>query len=32
MKGLYPLIMESTDEMFDILFSEYVLYTPGMGA
>ncbi len=29
MKGLYALIREGTDEMFDILSLEYVFYTPG---
>ena len=32
MKDLYRIIREGTDEMFDILSSKYVFFTPGEGA
>jgi hypothetical protein len=31
MKELYHVIREQTDDMFDILSLEYVIYTPGRG-
>lgn len=31
MKGLYRLIREGVDEMFDIISLEYVFYSPGRG-
>ncbi|MFC1534919.1 hypothetical protein ACFL7M_16315 [Thermodesulfobacteriota bacterium] len=31
MKGLYQLIREETNKMFDILSSEYIFFTPGEG-
>jgi hypothetical protein len=31
LKGLYQVIREGTDEMFDILALEYVFYFPGVG-
>jgi hypothetical protein len=32
MKDLYRLIRQGTDEMFDILSSKYIFFTPGEGA